>query len=54
MMQRHVKQSEAGAKLDGQPAEPFAEQPEDIADPVDTPPKPKRKPKVRFSVIGRL
>jgi multidrug efflux system membrane fusion protein len=44
-MQRHVKQTEAGAKLDGQPAEPFVERPEDDAAAVDEPPKPKRKPR---------
>ena len=44
-MQRHVKQTEAGAKLDGQPSEPFAERPEEIAAPVDAPPRPRRKPR---------
>ena len=42
-MQRHVKQSEAGAKLDGQPSEAFDEQPEEGTAPVDAPSKPKRK-----------
>jgi multidrug resistance efflux pump len=44
-MQRHVKQTEAGAKLDGQPAEPFVERPEDDAAAVDEPSKPKREPR---------
>jgi membrane fusion protein, multidrug efflux system len=45
LMQRHVKQSDAGAKLDGQPSKPFAEQPEEVAAPVDAPTKLKRKPR---------
>jgi membrane fusion protein, multidrug efflux system len=45
LMQRHVKQTEAGAKLDGQPAELFAEQPEEVAAPIDAPAKPRRRPR---------
>jgi multidrug efflux system membrane fusion protein len=42
-MQRHVKQSEAGAKLDGQPSEQFVEPDEEAATSVEGPIKPTRK-----------
>jgi multidrug efflux system membrane fusion protein len=43
LMQRHVKQSEAGAKLGGQPSEPFVEPDEEAATSVESPIKPTRK-----------
>ncbi len=54
LMQRHVKQSDAGAKLDGQPSKPFAEQPEEVAAPVDAPTKLKRKPRASARLGGWL
>jgi membrane fusion protein, multidrug efflux system len=43
LMQRHVKQSEAGAKLDGQPSEPFVEPAGEVATPIERATKPPRK-----------
>ena len=42
-MQKHVKQTEAGAALDGQPSEPFEERPEEVTARVAEPLKPVRK-----------